>query len=78
MNLQPYRKILTFYSAAAKPNIQAILEFEKKYRQQVSARHEKLPSNFDTLEEYQLIAFTSVLILLRLQNQRMNSQKPCK
>jgi len=56
--LATIQKNLDFLTTQQQPNIQAIVEFEKKYRQQVSARHEKLPSHFDW--KYQLIGFTSV------------------
>jgi hypothetical protein len=50
--LAAIHKNLDFLTAHQQPNIQAILEFEKKYRQQVAARHEKItPPNFDTLRK---------------------------
>ena len=39
---------VTFLTALQKPNIQAILEFERKYRQQIGERHRYIiPPNFD-------------------------------
>jgi len=50
--LAAIHKNLDFLTTQQQPNIQAILEFEKKYRQQVAARHEKIaPPNFDTVRK---------------------------
>jgi muramidase (phage lysozyme) len=43
------QKNLDFLSSRHKPNVQAILEFEKKYRAQVAERHGRItPPNFDS------------------------------
>jgi len=48
--LATIQKNLDFLTAQQRPNIQAIVEFEKKYRQQVAAATKNYPPNFDTVE----------------------------
>ncbi|MBW4540929.1 MAG: hypothetical protein KME43_17520 [Myxacorys chilensis ATA2-1-KO14] len=77
--LAAIQRNINFLTGQQEPNIQAILEFEQKYRQQIPTRHGYItPPNFDTARKFhidRLYVCTSFISASRIQDERPQNCK---